>query len=71
MASKTEVILFMGDKAIKKELSQFDAFDAVVGKLLSVSHEELKRRGKRYQGQRKRRNRAKTSPASHGPAASS
>jgi len=35
--------------------SEFKKFDAVVGKLLSVSHKELQKREKRYQKKRKRK----------------
>jgi hypothetical protein len=40
-------------------------FDAALGKILSVSHDELKRREKEWKKQRKQRKRAKSSPASH------
>jgi hypothetical protein len=35
-----------------KPTSEFEKFDAVVGKLLSVSHKELQKREKKYQRQR-------------------
>jgi hypothetical protein len=35
-----------------KTNSEFEKFDAVVGKLLSVSHKELQKREKKYQRQR-------------------
>jgi hypothetical protein len=40
--------------------SEFQKFDATVGKLLSVSHKELQKREKKYQRQRKRKKRAKS-----------
>jgi hypothetical protein len=46
---------------------EFQNFDAAVGKILSVSHEELQRREKEWKDQRERKKRAKISPASHGP----
>lgn len=39
---------------------EFEKFDAVVGKLLSVSHKELQKREKKYQQRRKKKKRAKT-----------
>ena len=51
-------------------MSEFDRFDAAVQKLLSVSHDELKRRERKYKQSRKRKKRAKTSPASRVPGAS-
>jgi hypothetical protein len=48
----------------KKHATEYEKFDVVVGKLLAVSHEELKRREKKYQEQRAKIKRAKTSPAS-------
>jgi hypothetical protein len=39
--------------------SEFQKFDAVVGKLLTVSHKDLQKREKKYQQQRKRKKRAK------------
>ena len=41
-----------------------EKFDAVVRKLLSVSHEEIKRRDKEWRRKRAQKKRAKTSPAS-------
>ena len=35
-----------------KQNPEFEKFDAVVGKLLSVSHKELQKREKRYQRKR-------------------
>lgn len=35
-----------------KEKTEFEKFDAVVGKLLSVSRKELQKREKRYQRKR-------------------
>jgi len=43
---------------------EFEKFDAVVRKVFSVSHEELKRREAQWKRDRKRKKRAKTSPAS-------
>ena len=40
-------------------------FDAVVRKLLSVSHEEIQKRDKEWRRKRAAKKRAKTSPASH------
>ena len=39
-------------------------FDAVVRKLLSVSHEEIQKRDKEWRRKRAAKKRAKTSPAS-------
>jgi hypothetical protein len=39
---------------------EFEKFDAVVGKLLSVSHKELQKREKQYQKRRAKKKRAKT-----------
>jgi U3 small nucleolar ribonucleoprotein component len=44
--------------------SEFQKFDAVMRKVLSVSHDELKRRDKEWKRKRARKKRAKTSPAS-------
>jgi hypothetical protein len=38
---------------------EFEKFDAVVGKLLSVSHKELQAREKKYQKQRAKKKRTK------------
>jgi hypothetical protein len=45
---------------------EFAKFDAVVSKILSVSHDELQRREKEWKRKRQRakQKRAKTSPAS-------
>lgn len=43
---------------------EFERFDATVRKVLSVSHEELKRREAEWKRQRAKKKRAKTSPAS-------
>jgi hypothetical protein len=45
---------------------EFEKFDAVMKKVMSVSHDELVRREKEWQKQRQRskKKRAKTSPAS-------
>ena len=40
--------------------SEFEKFDAVVGKLLSVSRKELQAREKRYQKKRAKKKRTKT-----------
>ncbi len=40
--------------------SEFQKFDAVVGKILSVSRKELQEREKKYQSRRKREKRAKS-----------
>jgi hypothetical protein len=39
--------------------TEFEKFNAVVGKILSVSHKELQRREKQYQKRRKKKKRAK------------
>jgi hypothetical protein len=44
---------------MKKPNPEFEKFDAVVGKLLSVSHKELQKREKKYQAKRKRQRQAK------------
>ena len=44
--------------------TQFQKFDGVVRKILSVSREELKKREKAWKKQQARKKRAKTSPAS-------
>ncbi len=49
--------------------SEFQKFDGVMKKILSVSHKELQAREKEWKRQRNRKKRAKTSPASHDPAA--
>ncbi|HEU0046484.1 MAG TPA: hypothetical protein VFQ43_02615 [Nitrososphaera sp.] len=43
---------------------EFDKFDAVMQKILSVSHDELKKREKEWKRKRARKKRTKTSPAS-------
>jgi len=45
-------------------MTEFDKFDAVVRRLLSVSHEEIQKRDKKWRRKRARKKRAKTSPAS-------
>jgi hypothetical protein len=40
--------------------TEFQKFDAVMKKLLSVSHDELKKREKNYQKRRRRNKRAKS-----------
>lgn len=47
-----------------KKQSEAQEFDAVVRKLLSVSHEEIQRRDKEWKRKRAEKKRAKTSPAS-------
>jgi len=44
--------------------SEADKFDAVVRRLLSVSHEEIQKRDKEWRRKRAQKKRAKTSPAS-------
>lgn len=44
--------------------TEFEKFDAGVRKILSVSHEELKRREEQWKRNRAKKKRAKTSPAS-------
>jgi len=44
--------------------SEFEKFDTVMRKVLSVSHKELQRREKEWKRKRARKKRAKTSPAS-------
>ena len=46
------------------EPTEAEKFDAVVRKVLSVSHKELQKREKNWQRKRARKKRAKTSPAS-------
>jgi hypothetical protein len=43
---------------------EFEKFDGVMKKVLSVSHKELQRREKEWKRKRARKKRAKTSPAS-------
>jgi len=43
-----------------EEQSEFQKFDATVRKVLSVSHDELKRRERAWKRNRTRRKRAKT-----------
>lgn len=43
-----------------KKQSEFEKFDAAMRKILSVSHEELKRRENKWRRQRRARKRAKT-----------
>jgi hypothetical protein len=45
-------------------LSESEKVDLVVRKLLSVSHEEIKKRDKEWRRKRAQKKRAKTSPAS-------
>lgn len=44
--------------------SDSEKFDAVVRKLLSVSHEEIQKRDKEWRRKKAQKKRAKTSPAS-------
>jgi hypothetical protein len=44
--------------------NESERFDAVIRKILSVSHDELKRREQEWQRKRSKKKRAKTSPAS-------
>ena len=46
------------------EKSEAQKFDTVVRTLLSVSHEEIKKRDKEWHRKRAQKKRAKTSPAS-------
>jgi U3 small nucleolar ribonucleoprotein component len=43
---------------------EFEKFDATVRQVLSVSHDELKRREKAWKRKRAKKKRSKTSPAS-------
>lgn len=43
---------------------EFDKFDTTMRKILSVSHDELKRREEKWKRERAKKKRAKTSPAS-------
>jgi len=45
---------------MKLEMSEFHKFDTATRKILSVSHEELKRREAEWKRQRKAKKRAKT-----------
>ena len=47
-----------------KNNSEFAKFDATMRKVLSVSHDELKRREDKWKRERAKGKRAKTSPAS-------
>lgn len=49
---------------MKKEDSEFTRFDDTMRRVLSVSHDELKRREEQWKRDRAKRKRAKTSPAS-------
>lgn len=49
---------------MNKPQSEADKFDAVVRTLLSVSHEEIKKRDKEWHRKRAQKKRAKTAPAS-------
>jgi hypothetical protein len=45
-------------------MNEFEKFDVTVRRVLSVSHDELKRREKEWKRKRARKKRVKTSPAS-------
>jgi len=45
-------------------MNEADKFDAVVRRLLSTSHEEIKKRDEEWHRKRAKKKRAKTSPAS-------
>jgi len=45
-------------------MTESEKFDAVVRRLLSVSHEEIQKRDKEWRRKRAQKKRAKTSPAS-------
>jgi hypothetical protein len=49
---------------MERSSSEADKFDTVVRRLLSVSHEEIKKRDKEWHRKRAQKKRAKTSPAS-------
>ena len=46
------------------KLSEFQTFDGTMRKILSVSHEELKKREEEWKRERAKKKRAKASPAS-------
>lgn len=48
-----------------KSNPEFERFDATMRKVLTVSHEELKRREEKWRRGRAKKKRAKTSPAFH------
>jgi hypothetical protein len=47
-----------------KNNSEFEKFDDTMRKILSVSHDELKRREEKWKRDRAKKKRARTSPAS-------
>ncbi len=49
---------------MRKSQSEADKFDTVVRTLLSVSHEEIKKRDQEWHRKRAQKKRAKASPAS-------
>src|SRR6266567_3516293 len=49
---------------MKTSSSEFDKFDDTMRKILSVSHEELKKREEQWKRDKAKKKRAKTSPAS-------
>jgi hypothetical protein len=52
------------DGEIEAMMNEFEKFDVTVRRVLSVSHDELKRREKEWKRKRARKKRVKTSPAS-------
>jgi hypothetical protein len=50
-------------------MNEFEKFDSAIKKILSVSHDELKRREKEWKKQRAKKKRAKPSPASRASSA--
>ncbi len=51
-------------KSSSQSSAEFQQFDVVMRKVLSVSHEELKRREEQWKRDRAKKKRAKISPAS-------
>lgn len=45
---------------MQKESQEFEKFDVVMRKILTVSHEELKKREEKWKGRRKTKKRAKS-----------
>jgi hypothetical protein len=54
----------MTSRREKPRPTDFEKFDAVVRRLLSVSHEEIQKRDKEWRRKKAQKKRAKTSPAS-------
>ena len=52
----------------RSDSSEFQKFDAVMRKVLSVSHDELQQREKEWKRKRAKKKRAKTAPASRASA---